>query len=1011
MKTPSWLNPNRFTLIGRFATAGTLICAAAAMAFVAAKSSGPLPLATSGGKAEAKFEARFARNKALADHFKTLLGRAGSSGEGSRLDGAAQEAYDNRAYPSTWIGPAARRAAQAAADAILKRGKPTTFSPLLLPAASPVGAWQPRGPVGVPASSLVVAESTGGTQGTIFSGRATAIAVSPSCAPGSCTVFIGAAGGGVWKTANALAASPTWTQVSDGQIPSNAIGSIVFDPSNANTIYVGTGEPNGSSDSEAGVGLYKSTDGGSTWLVVPGTDPNNAAAKTQPCGDNSGDHCPVADGRSIGAIAIDPAHPNNIFIGTDVARHGSSSVNGGRFTPPSSAKVGLYESTDGGATFSAAVILAQDIVSPGSANGGDFYRGGCSHIELYRSASETEVYASFFDYGVFRRSNTQDGDTNFHQIFGSLGAGSVGLSSWFRTEFSLAPNGTNLRVYVGDGGAPPPLLPDGFQARLFRVDNANVPSSNLFSAGANVGWTLLSSSIPGTDGFGSFNYCGGQCTYDMPVYSPPGYPDVVYIGGAMQYDEIFPPGSLLSNPKASNGRAVQRSENKGVAFTDMTVDSHGSTRHPDQHAMAGVPFSSDILFNADDGGIWRLDGSFTNASLQCNSRGLTGADKTDCVAWLQRIPTSISSLNAGLQTLQYQSLSLNPANPVNDLLGGTQDNGTHALQNGNWFVTVFGDGGQSGTSAFNPNIRFHNYFEASPDVNFHGTSENRWDFIGDPLFEVEPQSFYIPMIFDPKVNGTMFAGLDFVWRTTDNGGNQATLDAHCNEVSGDFPNNIKCGDWVRLNAGNQKALGDGKAWGNDKLAAGYVVAIERATKNNDATDNLGTLWVGTRRGRVFVTSNANAVNPSTVAFYRIDTSAQPTRFVSGIDIDPNNPNHAFISYSGYNAYATAAGTAVGHVFEVTYDPAAHTAIWSGDLAGNLGDQPITDIAVDWTTHNVYVSTDFGVFVSGSFATTDWGPAGTGLPPVAVYGLTINLPGTKVLHAATHGRSAWSLTLP
>jgi hypothetical protein len=486
----------------------------------------------------------------------------------------------------------------------------------------------------------------------------------------------------------------------------------------------------------------------------------------------------------------------------------------------------------------------------------------------------------------------------------------------------------------------------------------------------------------------------------MPVYSPPGAPDIVYIGGAMQYDEIF------TAHAPSNGRAVQRSEDAGVNFTDMTLDTNGVSRHPDQHAMAATPFDPNILFNADDGGIWRLDGSFTNAAIQCNSRGLTGADLTDCHQWLLKIPTSISSLNNGLGTLQYQSLSLNLANPLHDLLGGTQDNGTHAFQNNNWFVTIFGDGGQSGISASNPNIRFHNFFEASPDVNFHGSSEVWWDVIYDPLFEVEPQSFYIPMIFDPTNAGYMYAGLDFVWRTTDNGGDQATLDAHCNEVSGDFPANVTCGDWVRLSPGKQKALGDGKFWGNDKLTAGYVVATERAPGDD------GTLWVGTRRGRVFVTSNANAVNANNVAFNRIDTSAQPSRFVSGIDVDPVNPNHAFISYSGYNAYATAAGTATGHVFEVTYNPATHTATWSGDLAGNLGDQPITDIAVDWTTtHNVYVSTDFGVFVSGSFGTTDWGPAGTGLPPVAVYGLTINLgAGSRVLYAATHGRSAWRLDL-
>jgi hypothetical protein len=249
--------------------------------------------------------------------------------------------------------------------------------------------------------------------------------------------------------------------------------------------------------------------------------------------------------------------------------------------------------------------------------------------------------------------------------------------------------------------------------------------------------------------------------------------------------------------------------------------------------------------------------------------------------------------------------------------------------------------------------------------------------------------------------GYMYAGLDFVWRTTDNGGNQATLDAHCNELTGDFPPAVTCGDWVKLNPGGQKALGDGKFWGNDKLAAGYVVATERAPSDN------GTLWVGTRRGRVFITSNVNSVQPSKVAFYRVDGSAQPSRFVSGIDIDPNNPNHAFLSYSGYNAYATAAGTATGHLFEATYNTNTHQANWTEVDTTTLGDQPLLDVAVDWPNDDIYVATDFGVFVRHAGT---WSEAGTGLPPVAVYGLTMHV-GSRILYAATHGRSAWSLALP
>ena len=946
------------------------------MAFVAANNSSPLLSGKSAGKGEAKLEVRSVRNKAFADRFKTLLGRENSSGEGSRIDGRTQELYDNTAYPNTFIADTQRKGAQNAAKALSA----------LAPAAAT--SWQQLGPNGVPASSTVVNFSTGGTAPTIFSGRTTAIAVAPNCSLASCTVFIGAAGGGVWKTTNALAASPSWSSSNNG-IPSNSIGSLAFDA--IGNLYAGTGEPNGSGDSEAGVGLYKSTDGGASWSLVSGS-----TANTAPCASNpASSTCPVATGRSIGAIAVDPANASHIFIGTDVARHGSSSVNGGRLTPPGSAQVGLYESTNGGTSFTAAKILTQDfntVFNPGSATGGDFFRGGCSHIELYRPVSETQVYASFFDYGVFRR-RAADG-AGFHQIFLSGGGGTVAASSVSRTEFSLAANGANLRIYVGDANA------SGL-GTLYRTDNANVAAASLFN-GSNVGWTSLSSSKKGTPGFSTYNYCGTQCTYDMPVYSPPGSPNTVYIGGSMQYADIF-----TAQPP-SNGRAVQRSVDAGVHFTDMTIDQSNLSRHADQHAIASVPGHPDIVFNGDDGGVWRLNGSFFDASGQCVTRGLTGPDLTDCQMWLSQIPTSITSLNNGLGTLQFQSLSLNPADPQHLILGGTQDNGTLLFSSGSWTVNIFGDGGQSGISPFHSNIRFHNYFEAQPDVNFHGDSETGWDWIGAPLFEVEPQSFYIPMIFDPNVDGTMFAGLDYVWRTTDNGGDQATLDAHCNEFTGDFPPNVTCGDWVRLEQGTPqqgtaKALGDGAFWGNDKRTAGYIVATERAPSDN------GTLWVGTRRGRVFVASNANAAANS-VDFRRIDTSAQPTRFVSGIDIDPSNPNHAFLSYSGYNAYATAAGTATGHVFEVTYNPVTHTATWSGDLAGNLGDQPLTDIAVDWATGNVYVSTDFGVFVRKQPGNPNWQPAATGLPPVTVFGLTINV-GSRVLYAATHGRSAWSLALP
>src|SRR5438093_5010790 len=592
---------NRLPSLLRIFTAGALVSAAAAMAFVAVKTS------TSASRAKPSLSGLRVLHRRDAFESQRGLNRSRSGEpESSRIhNGRAQEHYDNRAYPRKWIDAAQQVAAANAANAI------AALSPAL------ATAWTELGPSGVPADALVAGESTAATARMLYSGRTTAIAVAPNCTAATCTVFIGAAGGGVWKTTNALAATPTWTPSSSG-IPSNAIGSIVFDATG--NIYVGTGEPNGSGDSEAGVGLYKSTNGGSSWSLVAGS-----TANTAPCASNAASFtCPVATGRSIGAIAVDPANASHILIGTDVARHGSSSVNGGRFTPPGSALIGLYESSDGGATFSPTVILTQDAVNPATPNGGDFFRGGCSDIELYRPGAETQVYAAFFDYGVFRRSATlESGDSTFKQIFKSAGNGAVANSLASRTEFSLAPittgpNPRPLRVYVGDAGSGP--------ADFYTVANANVAAATLVS-----GWTKLSSSTHGTPGFGSYNYCETQCSYDMPVFSPPGSPNIVYIGGAMNYDEAFGTPPIT---RRSNGRAVQRSEDAGVNFTDMTIDTHGVSLHPDQHAIATTPFNPNIVFIADDGGIWRLNGSFSDVSSQCSSRGLTRADLTDCQHWL-----------------------------------------------------------------------------------------------------------------------------------------------------------------------------------------------------------------------------------------------------------------------------------------------------------------------------------------------------------------------------------------
>ena len=146
-----------------------------------------------------------------------------------------------------------------------------------------------------------------------------------------------------------------------------------------------------------------------------------------------------------------------------------------------------------------------------------------------------------------------------------------------------------------------------------------------------------------------------------------------------------------------------------------------------------------------------------------------------------------------------------------------------------------------------------------------------------------------------------------------------------------------------------------------------------------------------------------------MTYTRIDVqggNSLPNRFPSGIAVDPANPNHAWISYSGYNS--TVGSVTPGHVFEVTFDPVAKTATWA-DRSYDLGDLPLTDVALDDATGDVYVSNDFGVLRLAK-GTTSWSVAGEGLPVVEVPGLTI-VPGARRLYAATHGMSAWYMNLP
>jgi hypothetical protein len=397
-----------------------------------------------------------------------------------------------------------------------------------------------------------------------------------------------------------------------------------------------------------------------------------------------------------------------------------------------------------------------------------------------------------------------------------------------------------------------------------------------------------------------------------------------------------------------------------------------------------------------------------NISSQCASRGLTGPNLATCQQMLSAVPSFIYNLNKKLSTLQFQSLSVAADDPKH-LQGGTQDNGTWEGLGSTvtWSQIIYGDGGQSGFNAGNSALRFNSFTGNFHDVNFQNGDPTKWVIASGPIAAGEPggAQFYSPIIADPNptVGGTIFQGSLSVWRTQDWAGNQAFLEANCPEftTSGANPN---CGDFVRIgpagitNLAGTAATPDYRGTGR---GGGTVGALARTT--SDTT----TLWVATTPGRVFISKNADATNTS-VTFTRLDSLAtnSPGRFISGITIDPANPNHAWIAYGSYSSLNTATP---GHIFSVTYNQGAGTVTWTNLDGTTFPDFPATAIAYDSGNGDLYASNDWGVLRLPS-GQTAWVVAGNGLPNVEVAGLTI-VPSARKLYAATHGRSAWALTLP
>ncbi len=182
--------------------------------------------------------------------------------------------------------------------------------------------------------------------------------------------YMGATGGGVWKTENY---GITWTPITDGQIATGSIGAIDVADSNPNVIYVGTGSEAIRSNVIIGRGVYKSTDAGRTWQHVGlpevgqigqlkvhpknpdiasvaaigqpfGWGPDRGVYRTKDGGKTWQKVLFINDQTGVVSLAINWQNPNELYAGAwRGQRRPWTIISGGP-----AAEGGVYKTTDGG---------------------------------------------------------------------------------------------------------------------------------------------------------------------------------------------------------------------------------------------------------------------------------------------------------------------------------------------------------------------------------------------------------------------------------------------------------------------------------------------------------------------------------------------------------------------------------------------------------------------------------------------------------------------------------------
>ena len=298
-------------------------------------------------------------------------------------------------------------------------------------------------------------------------GRVTDIALHPTDQD---IIYIGTSTGGVFKT---IDSGESWTPIFDNA-GSLSIGNLALDPQNPETIYVGTGEANGSATSGAffGDGIYKSTNGGATW-----------------------EHIGLESSQHIGRIVVDPQNSNRIF----------AAVAGTLYEKGNNR--GLYRTEDGGQSWSN-ILFVSDSTS-------------CIDVAVHPQ-NPNIVYAATWERIRYPYQRDYGGPTS------GLHRSMDGGNTWTQLENGLPPSTDQTgRIGITISASDPNVLYATFTTN---------PISNQFEGiykTTNGGDNWIQTNDDELVGlYASFGWFFGNIRVD------PNNPDIVYAMGVTNYRSL-----------------------------------------------------------------------------------------------------------------------------------------------------------------------------------------------------------------------------------------------------------------------------------------------------------------------------------------------------------------------------------------------------------------------------------------------------------------------------------------